>query len=108
MAAAIPNARMIELPGKDHFVWLEESGTVLSEIRNFVDAAQAPVELDRVLATVLFTDIVRFNTTRCGPWRQGVAVDTRRAFFDGPQSNSAVPRWGHIRIHSISLHEKAE
>jgi pimeloyl-ACP methyl ester carboxylesterase len=58
MAAAIPNARMIELPGKDHFVWLEESGTVLSEIRGFVDAAQEPIEPDRVLATVLFTDIV--------------------------------------------------
>ena len=49
---------MIELPGKDHFVWLEESGTVLSEIRGFVDAAQEPIEPDRVLATVLFTDIV--------------------------------------------------
>jgi class 3 adenylate cyclase len=58
MAAAIPNARMIELSGKDHFVWLEESGTVLSEIRSFVDAAQEPIEPDRVLATVLFTDIV--------------------------------------------------
>jgi hypothetical protein len=58
MAATIPNARMLELPGKDHFVWLEDSGTVLSEIRNFVDAAQEPVEPDRVLATVLFTDIV--------------------------------------------------
>jgi pimeloyl-ACP methyl ester carboxylesterase len=58
MAAAIPNARIIEVPGEDHFVWLEESGFVLSEIRNFVDAAQEPVEPDRVLATVLFTDIV--------------------------------------------------
>jgi pimeloyl-ACP methyl ester carboxylesterase len=48
MAAAIPNARMIELPGRDHFVWLDESGTVLSEIRNFVDAAQEPIEPDRV------------------------------------------------------------
>jgi pimeloyl-ACP methyl ester carboxylesterase len=62
MAAAIPNARMIELPGKDHFVWLEDSGTVLSEIRSFVNAAQEPVEPDRVLATVLFTDIV--NSTQ--------------------------------------------
>ena len=62
MAATIPNARMVELPGKDHFVWLEESGTVLSEIRNFVHAAQEPVEADRVLATVLFTDIV--NSTQ--------------------------------------------
>jgi pimeloyl-ACP methyl ester carboxylesterase len=58
MAAAIPNSKMIELPGRDHFVWLEESGRVLSEIRNFVDIAQEPVEADRVLATVLFTDIV--------------------------------------------------
>ena len=33
------------MSGKDHFVWLEESRTVLSEIRNFVDAGQAPVEL---------------------------------------------------------------
>jgi class 3 adenylate cyclase len=58
MAAAIPNARMIEIPGKDHFVWLDESGRVLSEIRAFVDAAQESLEPDRVLATVLFTDIV--------------------------------------------------
>jgi class 3 adenylate cyclase len=63
MAAAIPNARMIELPGRDHFVWLEDSGTVISEIRSFVDAAQEPVEPDRVLATVLFTDIV--DSTQC-------------------------------------------
>jgi class 3 adenylate cyclase len=58
MAAAIPDARMVELPGKDHLVWLEESGTLLAEIRKFVDTAQEPVEPDRVLTTVLFTDIV--------------------------------------------------
>ena len=58
MAGAIPNARMVELPGKDHLVWLEESGTLLAEIRKFVDTAQEPVEPDRVLTTVLFTDIV--------------------------------------------------
>jgi len=62
MAAAIPNARMVELLGRDHLVWLEESGTVLSEIRNFVDTAHEPIEPDRVLATVLFTDIV--NSTQ--------------------------------------------
>ena len=58
MAKAIKNSRIVELPGKDHLVWLEESGTVLSEIRKFVNTAQAPVEPDRVLTTVLFTDIV--------------------------------------------------
>jgi pimeloyl-ACP methyl ester carboxylesterase len=58
MAKAIPNAKMVELPGKDHLVWLEESGTVLAEVRKFVDIAQEPSEPDRVLTTVLFTDIV--------------------------------------------------
>jgi class 3 adenylate cyclase len=58
MAAAIPAAKIIELPGEDHFVWLDENGTVLSEIRHFVDSAQEPMEPDRVLTTVLFTDIV--------------------------------------------------
>jgi class 3 adenylate cyclase len=58
MAAAIRNAKMVELPGKDHLVWLEESGIVLAEIRKFVDTAPEPVEPDRVLTTVLFTDIV--------------------------------------------------
>ena len=58
MAAAIPNARMVEYPGKDHFVWLEETGAVLSEIQRFLANSQDPIEPDRVLATVLFTDIV--------------------------------------------------
>jgi len=73
IAATIPNARMVELPGLDHFVWLEESGTVLSEIRKFVDATQEPSEPDRVLATVLFTDIVdstrRANELGDAQWR---------------------------------------
>ncbi len=58
MATAIPHARLLELPGSDHFAWLDDTGTVLAEIRNFVGAALAVAESDRVLATVLFTDIV--------------------------------------------------
>lgn len=58
LAAAIPNSRLVELPGEDHFVWLDDTGIVLSEISKFVGAAQPEMEPDRVLATVLFTDIV--------------------------------------------------
>ena len=58
IAATIPNARFVEYPGKDHFVWLEETGAVLSEIQRFIANTQEPIEPDRVLATVLFTDIV--------------------------------------------------
>ena len=92
MAAAIPNARMIELSGKDHFVWLEESGTVLTEIRNFVDTAQQPIEPDRVLTTVLFTDIVDFYSASRGSWRHGMALDLDAPFLAGPQSTPSVPR----------------
>lgn len=58
MAVAIPNARLLELPGSDHFAWLDDTGTVLAEIRKFFGATLAIAEPDRVLATVLFTDIV--------------------------------------------------
>ena len=40
-----------------------KTGMVLSEIRNFVDAAQESVEPDQALATVLFTDIVGIQTS---------------------------------------------
>ncbi|MCW5749106.1 MAG: adenylate/guanylate cyclase domain-containing protein [Alphaproteobacteria bacterium] len=58
LAATIAGARLIELPGEDHFLWLDDTGTVMSAIRDFIGATQAPVEPDRMLATVLFTDIV--------------------------------------------------
>lgn len=74
MAAAIPKARLIELPGSDHFAWLDDTGTVLSEIRKFVGAAQPVIETDRVLATVLFTDIVdstrRASAVGDAAWRE--------------------------------------
>lgn len=58
VASKVPNARMLELPGEDHFVWLDESGRVMSAIRDFAGAATAEIETERMLATVLFTDIV--------------------------------------------------
>lgn len=63
MANAIPNAKLVELPGDDHFVWLDDTGTVIEEIRKFVGATQALAETDRVLATVLFTDLVDSTQT---------------------------------------------
>lgn len=59
MAAAIPGARLVELPGDDHFFWVGDSESLLAEIQRFVgDAGVEEAELDRVLATVMFTDIV--------------------------------------------------
>jgi pimeloyl-ACP methyl ester carboxylesterase len=58
IADNIPNARYVELPGSDHLPWTDDQGLIVEEIRQFMGAAPPPIETDRVLATVLFTDIV--------------------------------------------------
>ena len=58
MAERIPSARSVELPGVDHFAWIGDTERVLAEIKTFLAEVGAGVELDRRLATVLFTDIV--------------------------------------------------
>jgi pimeloyl-ACP methyl ester carboxylesterase/class 3 adenylate cyclase len=62
-ASQIPGARLVELPGGPHFPFLGDSEALVREIEAFVTGVyrgggwEAP-ELDRVLATILFTDIV--------------------------------------------------
>lgn len=58
MADRIPGARLVELDGIDHVAWNGDPGPALEEIERFVTGSLAPTEPDRVLATVLFSDIV--------------------------------------------------
>jgi class 3 adenylate cyclase len=63
MAGQIPGARFIELPGGPHLPFHGDSDSLLDAIEGFVvglfrQGAWAAAETDRVLATVLFTDIV--------------------------------------------------
>ena len=58
LAAQIPGARYVELPGIDHLPWAGDSEGVLGEIEEFLTGARSVAEPDRVLATVMFTDIV--------------------------------------------------
>lgn len=58
LAANIPNARMVEIDADDHVPFTETSERVLSEIRHFVTGqARRQIE-ERVLGTIMFTDIV--------------------------------------------------
>jgi hypothetical protein len=60
LAQTIANARYVELPGDDHVPWVGEGDAVLEEFEEFMTGQRhrrAPTP-DRVLATVLFTDIV--------------------------------------------------
>ena len=59
IAQAIPGARMVELPGRNMYLFVEPGWRrAFEEISEFLTGTRAPVEEDRVLATVLFTDIV--------------------------------------------------
>jgi pimeloyl-ACP methyl ester carboxylesterase len=58
-AANIDGARYVELPGKSHVPWSGDGAEeILGEIREFLTGVREAPEPDRVLATVLFTDIV--------------------------------------------------
>ena len=54
----IPGAKVVELPGTDHMPWLGDQDAALDEIEEFLTGVRPHPVLDRVLATVLFTDIV--------------------------------------------------
>ena len=58
MAEHIPGARLIELPGGDHWPWIGDSDTALGEIQQFLVGSRPQPQIDRLLTTVLFTDIV--------------------------------------------------
>jgi class 3 adenylate cyclase len=58
IAARIPGARFLELPGDDHLPWVGDADRLLDEVEEFLTGVRRGRELDRVLATVLFTDIV--------------------------------------------------
>jgi len=57
LAAQIPGARYVELQG-GAVPFLGDAEAVLREIETFLTGAHAPIDVDRVLRTVLFTDIV--------------------------------------------------
>jgi class 3 adenylate cyclase len=58
IAAQIPGARFLELPGEDHLPWVGDQDRLLDEVEEFLTGTRPVHEPDRVLATVLFTDIV--------------------------------------------------
>jgi len=63
LAEHMPNARMVEFEGDDHTFWYEGAEEWLGEVQEFLTGARAVPDADRVLATVLFTDIVDSTRT---------------------------------------------
>jgi class 3 adenylate cyclase len=63
MAEQIPDARYVELPGADHLPWIGDADGLLDEVQGFLTGVRRGPDLDRRLATVLFTDVVGSTAT---------------------------------------------
>ena len=58
MARCIPGAKLVELAGEDHSHWFGDGDAILDEVEQFLTGSRHAQEPERVLATVLFVDIV--------------------------------------------------
>jgi pimeloyl-ACP methyl ester carboxylesterase len=58
IAARIPGARFVELEGVDHIPFLGHADQIADEVQEFLTGVRGSPDHDRVLATVMFTDIV--------------------------------------------------
>jgi pimeloyl-ACP methyl ester carboxylesterase len=109
LAAHIPGAKYVELEGIDHIPFVGDADSVIAQIEEFLTGVRPMPEPDRVLSTVLFTDIVdstrRISEIGDRRWREllanhdalirrelaryrgrevGTAGDSFLATFDGP------------------------
>ena len=58
IAGRIPNARLVELPGDDHVIVAAGVDDLVDEVEEFLTGVRPAPEPDRMLTTVVFTDIV--------------------------------------------------
>jgi class 3 adenylate cyclase/alpha-beta hydrolase superfamily lysophospholipase len=58
LAEHIPGAKWVELAGNDHVWWVGDAGALLDEVEEFVTGTRAGRSPERMLTTILFTDIV--------------------------------------------------
>jgi len=74
LADRIPGARYVELDGADHLWWAGDTRQLLDDIEEFFTGSPPAGDVDRVLATVLFTDIVDSTATAAAAgdrrWRE--------------------------------------
>ncbi|MGA9815645.1 MAG: adenylate/guanylate cyclase domain-containing protein, partial [Pseudolabrys sp.] len=84
LAKNIPNARLLEVPGIDHLPYLgDDSDQLTDEVAEFLTGVKPTISAERILATVLLTDIV--NSTKhaeaMGDRRWRELLDAHNAIF---------------------------
>jgi class 3 adenylate cyclase len=97
LADHLPDARLVELPGCDHIPWYEDPERTLGEVKEFLTGSVYAPEPERMLATIVFTDIV--DSTRTA----AEAGDSRwRELLEGHQRSvrEALGRFGGREVKS--------
>jgi pimeloyl-ACP methyl ester carboxylesterase len=96
VADLIPGARFIEYPGEDNYGWVEGLG--LDDVEEFLTGRRPPSRIDRVLATVLFTDIVDSTAlaSRLGDGRWRALLDEHNLII-----RSELDRWRGNEVKTI-------
>jgi pimeloyl-ACP methyl ester carboxylesterase len=98
LASAIPQARLVVLPGDDHIPFLGDADALVDEVEEFLTGTRPAPEVDRVLSTVLFTDIVGSTAMQAAmgdhAWKQVVlahhgVVRTALARWRGHENDTA-------------------
>jgi class 3 adenylate cyclase len=132
LADRIPNAKYVELKGIDHLAWVGDSDAIADEIGEFLTGTRHTAEPSRLLATVLFTDMVE-STSRAvelgdARWRaligdhdrlvrdelarfRGREIDRRGdgflAIFDGPARAIRCALSIVERVHELGIQVRA-
>ena len=81
LAERIPGAKYVELAGADHWPWNGDAAAIVEEVQEFVTGTRVLSVPDRVLTTVMFTDIVGSTqlVTELGDRRWGQLVEDHHA-----------------------------
>ena len=92
LAEHVRGARYVELSGIDHLFFAEDLEQILAEVREFLTGVREPHEPDRVLASVMFVDVVGSteHATRLGD--RGLARPPRALLRYRPPPADPLPR----------------
>src|SRR5215831_9760031 len=98
MAEHIHGAKFVELPGQDHLFFVGDADAMLDEIREFLTGTREPGEPERILATVLFADIVASTErglatiagTSCSTVTTSWLADSSRVFVGARSTRRAT------------------
>jgi pimeloyl-ACP methyl ester carboxylesterase len=89
VAARIPGAKFVELPGEDHLLYVGDQDSVLNEVESFINSLGRPAKADSVLATVLYISATAKVENKDATNRRFIALATREVeWFKGRVSEA--------------------